>query len=67
MIKLRRMRRAGHVASMEEKRELGVYRILVGRPEGRKPLGRSLCIILKTDLQEMRWRRGSGLDLCGLG
>jgi hypothetical protein len=34
----RRMRWAGHVASMREKR--GAYRILVGRPEGRRPLGR---------------------------
>jgi hypothetical protein len=33
-----RMRWAGHVARMEEKR--GAYRILVGRPEGRRPLGR---------------------------
>jgi hypothetical protein len=38
VIKSRRMRWAGHVASMGEKR--GVYRILVGRPEGRRPLGR---------------------------
>jgi hypothetical protein len=34
----RRMRWAGHVARMEEVR--GAYRILVGRPEGRRPLGR---------------------------
>jgi hypothetical protein len=33
VIKSRRMRRAGHVAHMGEKR--GAYRILVGRPEGR--------------------------------
>jgi hypothetical protein len=32
------MRWAGHVASMEEGR--GVYRDLVGRPEGKRPLGR---------------------------
>ena len=38
MIKLRRMRRAGHVARMGEER--GVYRVLVGKPEGRRPLGR---------------------------
>jgi hypothetical protein len=36
--KSRRMRWAGHVARMGEGR--GVYRVLVGRPEGRKPLGR---------------------------
>jgi hypothetical protein len=37
-IKSRRMRWAGHVARMEEGR--GVYRVLVGRPEGKGPLGR---------------------------
>jgi hypothetical protein len=37
-IKSRRMRWAGHVACMGEKR--GAYRILVGRPEGRRPLAR---------------------------
>jgi len=31
------MRGAGHVARMEERR--GVYRILVGRPVGKRPLG----------------------------
>jgi hypothetical protein len=38
MIKSRRMRWAGHVAHMGEGR--GVYRVLVGKPEGRRPLGR---------------------------
>ena len=38
VIKSRRMIWAGHVASMEEGR--GVYRVLVGKPEGRRPLGR---------------------------
>jgi hypothetical protein len=38
IIKSRRMRWAGHVAGMREKR--GVYRILVGRPEGKRPVGR---------------------------
>ena len=36
-IKSRRMRWAGHVARMGEER--GVYRVLVGKPEGRRPLG----------------------------
>jgi hypothetical protein len=39
MIKSRRMRWAGHVARMGEGR--GVYKVLVGRPEGKKPLGKS--------------------------
>jgi hypothetical protein len=34
----RRMRRAGHVARIGEKRN--AYRILVGKPKGRRPLGR---------------------------
>jgi hypothetical protein len=38
IIKSRRMRWAGHVARMSEKRN--VYRILVGNPEGKRPLGR---------------------------
>ena len=38
VIKWRRMRWAGHVARMGEER--GVYRFLVGKPEGKRPLGR---------------------------
>jgi len=38
VIKSRRMRWAGYVARMGEKR--GVYRVLVWKPEGRRPLGR---------------------------
>jgi hypothetical protein len=38
VIKARRMRWAGHVARMGEVRS--AYNILVGRPEGRRPLGR---------------------------
>jgi hypothetical protein len=38
IIKSRRMRWVGHVARMGEGR--GVYRVLVGRPEGKRPLGR---------------------------
>jgi hypothetical protein len=38
MVKSRRMRWAGHVARMGEKRN--AYRILVGNPEGKRPLGR---------------------------
>jgi hypothetical protein len=39
MIKSRRMRWAGHIARMGEKRN--AYRILVGKPEGKKSLGRA--------------------------
>jgi len=38
VVKSRRMRWAGHVAHMGEGR--GVYRVLVGKPEGKRPLGR---------------------------
>jgi hypothetical protein len=38
IIKSRRVRWAGHVARIEAKRN--AYRILVGKPQGKKPLGR---------------------------
>jgi hypothetical protein len=38
VIKSRRIRWAGHVARMGEERD--VYRVLVGRPEGKRPVGR---------------------------
>ena len=37
MIKSRRLRWTGHVACMEEGR--GVHKVLVGKPEGKRPLG----------------------------
>jgi len=49
------MRWTGHVARMGERR--GVYRILVGKPEGRKPLGRPRRKWednIKMDLQKVR-------------
>ena len=48
------MRWAGHVARMGEER--GVYRVLVGKPEGRRPLGRPRrrwVGNIRTDLQEL--------------
>jgi len=53
MIKSRRMRWAGHVARMVEER--GVYRVLVGKPEGKKPLGRTRhrWVDIRMDLQEV--------------
>jgi hypothetical protein len=55
MIKSRRMRWAGHVARMGEKRN--AYRILVGKPEGRRPLGRQDQDVggWKIDLREIGW------------
>ena len=49
-----RMRRAGHVVRMGEER--GVYRVLVGKLEGKSPLGRlrrRWVDNIRTDLQEM--------------
>jgi len=54
VIKSRRMRWAGHVARMGEER--GVYRTLVGKPEGRRPLGRPTRRYvdnIRLDLQEV--------------
>jgi hypothetical protein len=55
VIKARRMRWAGHVARMGEVR--GAYNILVGRPEGRRPLGRP----------KRRWKDNIKIDLREIG
>jgi hypothetical protein len=55
VIKSRRMRWAGHVAHIGEGR--GVYRVLVGRSEGKRPLGRTRRRRednIKLDLREIR-------------
>jgi len=54
VIKSRRMRWAGHVARMGEER--GMYRVLVGKPEGKRPSGRPRhrwVDNIRTDLQEV--------------
>jgi hypothetical protein len=54
VIKWRRMRWAGHVACVGEER--GVYRVLVGKPERRRPLGRPRrrwMDNIRMDLQEV--------------
>jgi hypothetical protein len=61
MIKSRRMRWAGHVARMGEKKN--AYRLLVGKPEGNRSLGRPRrrwVDNIKMDLGEIAWGR------CGL-
>jgi len=55
MIKSRRMRWAGHVARMGERR--GVYRVLMGKPEGKRPLGRP----------RRRWEDNIKMDLREVG
>ena len=54
VIKSRRMRWAGHVAHMGERR--AIYRVWVGKPEGKRPLGRPRHgweDNIKVDLQEV--------------
>jgi len=53
VIKSRSMRWAGHVARMSEER--GVYRVLVGKPDGRRQLGRlrRRWVDIRMDLQEV--------------
>jgi len=55
VVKSRRMRWAGHVARMGEGR--GVHRVLVGKPEGKRPLGRP----------RRRWEDSIKMDLREVG
>jgi hypothetical protein len=64
IIKSKRIRLAGHVARTGEKGNS--YRILVGKPEGKRPLGRSRRWWednIKMDLREIGW---GGRDWMGL-
>jgi hypothetical protein len=64
IIKSRRMRWAGHVARMGDKRN--AYRILVGKPEGKRPLGRSRrrwVDNIKMDLREIGWVGVDWIDM----
>jgi hypothetical protein len=64
MIKSKRMRWAGHVARIGEKRN--AYRILVGMPEGKRPLGRprrSWVDNIKMDLRDIGWDSMDWIDL----
>jgi hypothetical protein len=55
VVKSRRMRWAGHVARMGEKR--GMHRVLVGKPEGKRPLGKP----------RRRWEGNIKMDVCEVG
>ena len=55
VIKSRIMRLAGHIARTGERRD--VYRVLVGKPEGKRPLGRL----------RRRWEDNIKVDLLGVG
>jgi hypothetical protein len=54
-VKSRRMRGAGHVAHMGEERK--VFKVLVGKPKGKRPLGRP----------RHRWEDGIRMDLREIG
>ena len=55
VVKSRRMRWVGYVARMGEGR--GVHRVLVGKPEGKRPLGKPRC----------RWENNIKMDLREVG
>jgi hypothetical protein len=55
MIKSRKMKRSGHVTLMWKKRN--ACRILMGKPEGKRPLGRPICM----------WVGNVKMDLRGIG
>ena len=64
VVKSRRMRWAEHVARMGE--GSGVHRVLVGKPEGKRPLGRSRRRWednIKMDLQEVGGAYGDWMEL----
>jgi hypothetical protein len=64
MIKSMRMKWAGHVARMGEKKN--AYRILVGNPKGNRPLGRLRCRWvdnIKMYLREIGWDGIDWMDL----
>jgi hypothetical protein len=64
VVKSRRIRWAGHVARMGEDR--GVHRVLVGKPAGKRLLGRPKRRwedSIKIDLQEVGGSRGDWMEL----
>jgi hypothetical protein len=54
-IKSKRMRWTSHVARIAEERK--VYKVLVGKPEGKRPLGRP----------RLKWENGIRMDLSEIG
>jgi hypothetical protein len=65
-IESRRLTWAGHVARIRDERK--VYKVLMGKPEGKRPLGRPRRKwedVIRLDLMEIGWR--CGLDSTGSG
>jgi hypothetical protein len=68
VIKSRSLRYAGHVVCMGERR--GAYRVLVGSPEGKRPLGRTRLRWddnMKMYLKEVRCKAWTGLIWLRIG
>jgi hypothetical protein len=68
VVKSRRMRWAGHVARMGE--DKGVHRVLVGKPEGKRPLGDQDVdgrIILRWILRKLEGVVGTGWSWLRIG
>jgi len=68
VIKSRRMRWAGHVVRMGERR--GVYRVLVGKPEGKRPPGRPRrrwADNIKMNIEEVECGVWTGSSWCRIG
>jgi hypothetical protein len=64
MLKSWRMRSAGHAARMGEKSN--AFRIFVGKPEGKRPLGIPRCRWvdnIKIDLRKIEWCGMNWIDL----
>ena len=67
VIKSKRMRWVGHAAHMGERR--GAYRVLVGKPQRKRPLGRPRYRWednIKMDIQELGWGGGAWTGLVWL-
>jgi hypothetical protein len=68
VIKSRRTKKTGHVSRVGERR--GVYRVLVGEHERKRPLGRPghrWADNIKMDLQEVGWGVWTGLGWLRIG
>jgi hypothetical protein len=59
VIKSRRIRWAEHVARIENR---NAYRLLVGNPEGKRPLGRPRRRREENIKMDIRWERGCVMD-----
>jgi hypothetical protein len=64
IIKSKRMRWAGRVARMGEKKNS--YRLLVGKPEGKRPLGRPRCRWVDNIMMDLGEVGSGGVDWIGL-